>query len=98
MNKDTMNSKDDWEGTLASRFEEDIQLPPDENWNDIHQELFPAKKRRFAALWIAASIILLGTLGIVFLQKSTNSENEIKVKNPIAKKMFLFILVNLNVG
>jgi hypothetical protein len=86
MNKDAMNSKDDWEGTLASRFEEDIQLPPDENWNDIHQELFRAKKRRFAALWIAASIILLGTLGIVFLQKSTNSDNEIKAKNETQNK------------
>ena len=86
MNKDTMNSKDDWEGTLASRFEENIQLPPDENWNNIQQELFPKKKRRFVALWIAASLILLGVLGIVFFQKSTNSEKEIKAKNETQNK------------
>jgi hypothetical protein len=86
MNKDTMNSKDDWEGSLASRFEEDIQLPPDESWSNIQQELFPTKKRRFVALWIAASLILLGVLGIVFFQKSTNSEKEIKAKNETQNK------------
>jgi hypothetical protein len=86
MNKDTMNSKDDWEGSLASRFEEDIQLPPDESWSNIQQELFPTKKRRFVALWIAASLILLGVLGIVFFQKSTISENEIKAKNETQNK------------
>jgi hypothetical protein len=87
MNKDTMNSKEDWEGSLASRFEEDIQLPLDENWKDIEQELFPTKKRRFAALWIAASIIILGGLGLFLFQKSTNSENEIKAKNETQNKV-----------
>ena len=86
MNKDTLNSKKDWEGALASRFENDIQLPPDENWNNIQQELFP-KKKRFAVLWIAASLILLGVLGIVFFQKSTISEKEIKAKNETQNKV-----------
>jgi hypothetical protein len=86
MNKDTLNSKEDWEGALASRFEEDIQLPPDQNWDNLQQELFPTKKRRFVALWIAASLILLGVLGIVFFQKSTKSEKEIKAKNETQNK------------
>jgi hypothetical protein len=86
MNKDTIDSKEDWKGSLASRFEDDIQLTPDKNWKDIQQELFPRKKRRFAALWIAASLILLGGLGIVFFQKSTYSENEIKAKNETKNK------------
>ena len=86
MNKGTLNSKKDWEGALASRFENDIQLPPDENWNNIQQELFP-KKKRFAVLWIAASLILLGVLGIVFFQKSTISEKEIKAKNETQNKV-----------
>ena len=84
MNKDTLNSKKDWEGALASRFENDIQLPPDENWNNIQQELFP-KKKRFTVLWIAASLILLGV--IVFFQKSTISEKEIKAKNETQNKV-----------
>jgi hypothetical protein len=87
MNKDTMNSKDDWEGALASRFEEDTQLPPDESWSNIQHELFPTNKRRFAALWIAVSIILLGGLGLFLFQKSTISENEIKAKNEIQNKV-----------
>ena len=86
MNKDTMHSRDDWEGALASRFKEDIQLPPDESWSNIQHELFPTKKRRFVALWIAASLILLGVLGIVFFQKSANSDNKIKAKNEIQNK------------
>jgi hypothetical protein len=86
MNKDTMNSKEDWEGALASRFEEDIQLPPDENWSNIQQELFP-KKKRFAALWIAASLILLGVLGIVYLQKSSYNNAKIKAKNETQNKV-----------
>ena len=86
MNKDTIDSKEDWKGSLASRFEDDIQLTPDKNWKDIQQELFPRKKRRFAALWIATSLILLGGLGIVFFQKSTYSENEIKAKNETKNK------------
>lgn len=81
MNKDNINSNDAWEGKLASRFDEDIQFPPDKNWNDIEQELFPTKKRRFTALWIAVSIIFLGGMVLFFLQKSSISENEIKVKN-----------------
>ncbi|MFY7669159.1 MAG: hypothetical protein ACOVQG_10465 [Crocinitomicaceae bacterium] len=80
MNKDTLNSKDDWEGVLASRFEEDIQLPPVENWTGVEKELFPTKKRRFAALWIAASVLLLGGLGVYFFQRSTVSDTKIKVK------------------
>jgi hypothetical protein len=86
MNKDTMNSKEDWEGALASRFEEDIQLPPDENWSNIQQELFP-KKKRFAALWIAASLILLGVLGIVYFQKSSYNNAKIKAKNETQNKV-----------
>ena len=86
MNKDTMDSREDWECSLTSRFEDDIRLPSDENWNDIQQDLFPRKKRRFVTLWIAASLILLGGLGIVFFQKSTYSENEIKAKNEIKNK------------
>jgi hypothetical protein len=85
MNKNTLNSKDDWEGALASRFEEDIKLPPDENWSDIQQELFP-KKRKSTALWIAASLIILGGLGIVFFQTPTKSENEINAKNETKNK------------
>lgn len=81
MNKDNINSTDDWEGKLASRFDENIQLPPDKNWKNIEQELFPTKKRIFAALWIAVSIIFLGGMVFFFLQKSSISENEIKVKN-----------------
>lgn len=80
MNKDTMKPTDDWEGILASRFEEDIQLPPAENWKGVEKELFPAKKRRFAALRIAASLLLLGGLGVYFFQRSTNSDNKINVK------------------
>jgi len=80
MNKDTLNAKDDWEGALASRYEDDIQLPPAENWKGVEQELFPAKKRRFTILWIAASFILLGGLGIMYFLKSTNSKDEIKAK------------------
>jgi hypothetical protein len=87
MNKDTLNSKEDWEGALASRFENDIQLPPDESWSNIQQELFPTKKRRFVALWIAASIIILGGMGLFLFQKSTISENEIKAKNETQNKV-----------
>ena len=86
MNKDNINSNDAWEGKLASKFDKDIQLPPDKNWKSIEQELFPAKKRRFAALWIAVSIILLGVLGLFLFQKSAISENEIKAKNEIKNK------------
>lgn len=86
MNKDTLNAKDDWEGALASRYEDDIQLPPAENWKGVEQELFPAKKRRFTTLWIAASIILLGGLGIMYFLKSTNSKDEIKAKNETQNK------------
>jgi hypothetical protein len=85
MNKDAKNPEEDWEGSLASRFEEDIQLPPDENWSNIQQELFP-KKKRFAALWIAASLILLGVLGIVYLQKSSYNNAKIKAKNETQNK------------
>ncbi len=86
MNKDNINSNDDWEGSLASRFEEDLSLPPDENWNDIKQELFPAKKRKYAAFWIAISLIFLGGLGFFFFQKSSISENDIKAKNETPNK------------
>lgn len=86
MNKDTINSKDDWEGALASRFEDDIQLPPAENWKGVEQELFPDKKRRFTTLWIATSLILLGGLGIMYFLKTTNSEDEIKAKNETQNK------------
>jgi hypothetical protein len=86
MNKDAKNPEEDWEGSLASRFEEDIQLPPDKNWNNIQQDLFPTKKR-FAALWIAASLILLGVLGIVYLQKSSYNNAKIKAKNETQNKV-----------
>lgn len=76
----------DWEGVLSSRYEKDIQLPPAENWKGIEKELFPTKKRRFTALWIAASFILLGGLGILYFLKSTNSKDEIKAKDETQNK------------
>jgi hypothetical protein len=86
MNKDAKNPEEDWEGSLASRFEEDIQLPPDKNWNNIQQDLFPTKKRRFASLWITASILLLGGIGIFFFQRSSKYDNKIKAKSEIQNK------------
>jgi hypothetical protein len=85
MNKDAKNPEEDWQGSLASRFEEDIQLPPDKNWNDIQQDLFPTKKRRFASLWITVSI-LLGGIGIFFFQRLSKSDNKINAKNEIQNK------------
>jgi hypothetical protein len=80
MNKDTMKPTDDWEGVLSSRYEKDIQLPPAENWKGIEKKLFPTKKWRFAALLIAASVLLLGGLGVYFFQRPSDSDNKISVK------------------
>jgi hypothetical protein len=81
MNKDTMNSKNDWEGALASRFEEDIQLPLDENWTAIEQEIFPKNTKRYAALLKVASILLLGGIGMVIIQRMSDNDVKINAKN-----------------
>jgi hypothetical protein len=80
MNKDPMKPTDDWEGVLASRFEEDIQLPPNENWKGVEKELFRTKKSRFAALWIAVSMLLIGGLGVCFFLRPSNSGDKINAK------------------
>ena len=87
MNKDTMNSKNDWEGALASRFEEDIQLPLDENWSVIEQEIFPKNTKRFAARLIAASILLLSGIGMVIFQRTTDNDVKINAKNEAQKEL-----------
>jgi hypothetical protein len=71
MNKDNLNSNDDWKGLLASQFEDDIQVPPNKQWDAIQNELFPKKRRRFFVRWISMLILLLGGAGIIFIQKST---------------------------
>lgn len=60
MNKDNLNSNDDWKGLLTSQFEDDIQVPPNKQWDAIQNELFPKKKRRFFVRWISMLILLLG--------------------------------------
>ena len=80
MNKGPMKPTDDWEGVLASRFEEDIQLPPDENWKSVEKVLFPTKKSRFTALWIAVTMLLLGGIGVCFFLRPSDSGNNINAK------------------
>lgn len=81
MTKDSLKPKDDWEGTLASRFDEDIQLPEDENWKAIEEVIFPQKKVRLIRPLIIISTLLISGLGIFFFQKSPNPDKKIKSKN-----------------
>ena len=85
MNKDNLNSNDDWKGLLASQFEDDIQVPPNKQWDAIQNELFPKKKRRFFVRWISMLILLLGGAGIIFIQKSTYSDKKVNARYQVPK-------------
>jgi hypothetical protein len=83
MNKDTMQSNDEWGGALASQFEEDSQLPKDENWKAIEHVIFAQKKVRLISPLIIISTLLISGLGIFFFQKSPNPDKKIKSKNAV---------------
>jgi hypothetical protein len=85
MNKDNLNSNDDWKGLLASQFEDDIQVPPNKQWDAIQNELFPKKRRRFFVRWISMLILLLGGAGIIFIQKSTYSDKKVNARYQVPK-------------
>lgn len=71
---------DVWKSSLSSQFEEDIQLPSDENWTSIEQRLFPNKKRRFIVLWIVSLSTLLIGVVILFFQKPSEHVHKISME------------------
>jgi hypothetical protein len=83
MVEDSLKSKEDWKGALASQFEEDIQLPKDENWKAIEHVIFAQKKVRLIRPLIIISTLLISGLGIFFFQKSPNPYKKIKSKNAV---------------
>jgi len=87
MSKETKNPFNDWEGSLSDQFEQDIQLPSDDNWTAIEQELFPNKKRRFVTIWIALSTVFLTGMAIIFIQKTTEYDHKMVSKGQENRKL-----------
>jgi hypothetical protein len=89
MNKDSNDHLDDLKGALSFHFEEDIQLPPNDNWSAIEKELFPKKKRKFVVFWFISLSLFLG--GIIYHNsllsndKNINSQADPKSENNKSK-------------
>jgi hypothetical protein len=102
MVEDSLKSKEDWKGALASQFEEDIQLPKDESWKDIEQVLFPKKNVRLIGFFTAAFILLFAGFVMVLFQKPSNPSNKSQSKNALrnqqknAENSGIYIKLNSN--
>jgi hypothetical protein len=78
VNKHIKNPEQDWEGAFFSTFEEEMHRPSDENWIAIEQELFPKKKRKFAAFWFIY-LVFFGLVVAVYMNSSTSDDKIISI-------------------
>ncbi len=76
MKDNSFYNDENWKGSLSDKFDSENIAAPDQAWNQIEGELFPKKKRRFAAFWFLMAGLFIGGFLIIYL----NSGNE-KIKN-----------------
>jgi len=76
MKDNSFHNDENWKGSLSDKFDSENIATPDQAWNQIEGELFPKKKRRFAAFWFLMAGLFIGGFLIIYL----NSGNE-KIKN-----------------
>jgi hypothetical protein len=76
MKDNSFHNDDNWKGALSDKFDSENIAAPNKAWNQIESELFPKKKRRFAAFWsLMAGLFISG-----FLLINLNSGND-EIKN-----------------
>ena len=76
MKDNSFHNDENWKGSLSDKFDSENIAAPDQAWNQIEGELFPKKKRRFAAFWFLMAGLFIGGFLFIYL----NSGNE-KIKN-----------------
>lgn len=76
MKDNSFHKDENWKGSLSDQFDSENIAAPNQAWYQIESELFPKKKRRFAAFWFLIAGLLISGLPFIFL----NSGNE-KIKN-----------------
>ena len=76
MKDNSFHNDENWKGSLSDQFDSENIAAPNQAWYQIESELFPKKKRRFAAFWFLIAGLLISGLPLIFL----NSGNE-KIKN-----------------
>lgn len=76
MKDNSFHNDENWKGSLSDQFDSENIAAPNQAWYQIESELFPKKKRRFAAFWFLIAGLLISGLPFIFL----NSGNE-KIKN-----------------
>ena len=76
MKDNSFHNDENWKGSLSDQFDSENIAAPDQAWNQIEDELFPKKKRRFAAFWFLLAGLFISGLFFMYL----NSGNE-KIKN-----------------
>jgi hypothetical protein len=76
MKDNSFHNDENWKGSLSDKFDSENIAAPDQAWNQIEVELFPKKKRRFAAFWFLMAGLFIGAFLFIYL----NSGNE-EIKN-----------------
>lgn len=76
MKDNSFHNDENWKGSLSDKFDSENIAAPDQAWNQIEGELFPKKKRRFAAFWFLMAGLFIGAFLFIYL----NSGNE-EIKN-----------------
>ena len=76
MKDNSFHNNENWKGSLSDKFDSENIAAPDHAWNQIASELFPKKKRRFAAFWFLMAGLFIGAFLFIHL----NSGND-EIKN-----------------
>ena len=81
MKVNSFHNDENWKGSLSDKFDSENIAAPDQAWNQIEGELFPKKKRRFAAFWFLMAGLFIGAFLFIYL----NSGNE-EIKNKTRRR------------
>ena len=83
MKDNSFHKDENWKGSLSDQFDSENIAAPDQAWNQIEGELFPKKKRRFAAFWFLMAGLFIGACLFIYLN---SGDDEIKNKPSLSSE------------
>lgn len=75
MKDNSLHNDENWKGSLSDKFDSENIAAPDQAWNQIEDELFPKKKRRFAAFWFLMAGVFINGLFFMYLNSGNDEIN-----------------------
>jgi hypothetical protein len=75
MKDNSLHNDENWKGSLSDKFDSENIAAPDQAWNQIEDELFPKKKRRFAAFWFLMAGVFISGLFFMYLNSGNDEIN-----------------------